>query len=374
MIKGLVEKHHVYVLGFNEENYHKINKVTYVSLGSNQNKFKFIKTAIHFSILNKNALFFINTLKYLFQKEKKIIQQQNFETAIAQIKPDIIHLQWPSLLPWCETVLQNKEINVLLSQRGSQTNIRPFIDPTYFNYLRKCYPKTDGFHSVSKAISLKGDVIWNDKSKVDKVIYTGLQLEKFSFSLKNNNKGFIQLLSVGRVHWVKGYNDALKCCELLKKSRINFQYTIVGATGDEELLYLRNELDLEKEVVLKNRIPQEQVVELMKSSSVLLMPSVEEGMPNVIVEAMALGLPVISADCGGVTELIKNDIEGWVVPMRNPEALAEAIKSFIDMPLEKINKLQLAARKKVEEQHSEKQMVAGMEQLYYDAINNHSIS
>jgi colanic acid/amylovoran biosynthesis glycosyltransferase len=107
----------------------------------------------------------------------------------------------------------------------------------------------------------------------------------------------------------------------------------------------------------------------MAEAALLLMPSLDEGIPNVVVEAMAIGLPVISTDCGGVPELITNDKEGWLVPIRNPQALAGAIEYFLGLSLNKVEEVRLAARKKVEEQHNEEQMVKGMEDLYYEVLS-----
>lgn len=368
MVAGLTENHTIYILGFNESIDVSIKDVNYVSLGSNQKKIGFIKTALAFSIGKKSFTHFLITLKRLFNKRKKDIQQQNFEIAVSQIAPDIIHVQWPSLLPWCEPFLLNNKYKIILSQRGSQTNIVPFVDVENFEYLKNWYSKIAGFHSVSKAISNKGDIIWNNDTKIDRVIYTGLQLENFKFVNEYSKTNTIKLLSVGRGHWVKGYNYALKCCKILKATGVSFNYTIIGGADNEELLYLRNEYDLNDLVHLKERMSQDQVFELMSSSSLLLMPSIAEGIPNVVVESMALGIPVISADCGGISELIKNDCEGWIVPSRDSKKMASVIESFINTPLDKINRVRMSARKKIEKQHSEELMVEKLNELYKEVI------
>ncbi len=95
----------------------------------------------------------------------------------------------------------------------------------------------------------------------------------------------------------------------------------------------------------------------------------EEGVPNVAVEAMALGLPVLCTDCGGVPELIEDGVSGWVVPTREARAMAGAIVGFMELPLGKIVEVRINARKKVEEQHNEEQMVLGMEALYYEVLS-----
>ena len=80
---------------------------------------------------------------------------------------------------------------------------------------------------------------------------------------------------------------------------------------------------------------------------------------------MALGTPVISSDCGGMQELITHKKEGWIVPIRNPEAIANQIAEFSKTNIEELKAIKLAARKKVEVQHNEELMVQGMMELYH---------
>jgi colanic acid/amylovoran biosynthesis glycosyltransferase len=102
----------------------------------------------------------------------------------------------------------------------------------------------------------------------------------------------------------------------------------------------------------------------MKGSDLFLLPSLEEGIANVAVEAMALGTSVISTDCGGMEELIEHGEEGWVVPTRDVKAIAEQVLNFSQMDVDKISKIKKQARLKVEQQHKEEQMIEGMMKLY----------
>lgn len=368
LVAGLAVNHEIYILGFNEKVDDKIKNVNYIKLGSNQNKIGFITTTLAFSFDKKSFSHFSKTLSLLYKKRRKDIQHQNFEIAISQIQPDIIHVQWPSLLPWCESFINNKKYKIVLSQRGSQINIAPFVDTGNLQYLRKLYPQVAGFHSVSKSISERGNSIWKDKTKIDKVVYTGLSFEHIVFSKNYSKSERLNLLSVGRAHWVKGYNYALKCCELLKDDKVSFQYTIIGGKGNEELQFLIFDLGLQDSVVLEGRMSQKKVFKKMQKASLLMIPSLEEGLPNVAVEAMALGLPVLSTDCGGANELIENNKSGWIVPPRNPEALANAIVDFMSLTQNEIEKIRLVARRKIEKQHSLDSMVIGMENLYQEIL------
>ncbi len=366
LAKGLAVDHEVYILGFNEKVSQKLKKVNYIPLGSNQNVWRFIMTSLGNAIQTPSV--FIPALINLVRGNRQKLQQHNLRCALDKIKPDIIHLQWSSVIPWFEDELRLQNIPIILSQRGFHINVRPFVDEENFAYLKKWYPKITGFHSVSKAIAVNGDKIWNGSGKIDKVVYTGLPLKEFPFSEKYNRSKPLQLLSVGRAHWVKGYDYALQSCRILKERNISFHYTIIGGAGEEELQFLVADQGLEDCVSLEHRLSQEEVYSRMRKASLLLMPSMEEGLPNVVVEAMALGLPVLSTDCGGVSELIDDGVEGWIVPIRNPEALAEAVMAFSELAVEEIDAVRVAARKKVELQHNEERMIREMEALYKEVL------
>lgn len=130
------------------------------------------------------------------------------------------------------------------------------------------------------------------------------------------------------------------------------------------MLFLVDDLDLQDNVTLTDKLPQTRVFELMQKSDLLLLPSLEEGIANVAVEAMALGTPVISTECGGMQELITHDKEGWIVPIRDAEAMAVQIFDFTALKESKIKTIKMAARNKVETHHSEEQMVANILELY----------
>ena len=131
-----------------------------------------------------------------------------------------------------------------------------------------------------------------------------------------------------------------------------------------------NDLHLKDNITFLDSIPQEQVYEKMLDSDLFLLPSVEEGIANVCIEAMLSKLPVLSTDCGGMSELIVDGETGFLVPTRNPKALADKISIF--SKLQEIDILQLvnAAYIKATTQHTSKQMVDGMISLYKKVYEN----
>ena len=139
----------------------------------------------------------------------------------------------------------------------------------------------------------------------------------------------------------------------------------------EELIYAINDNNLEEHVTLIPSLNQNDVYSIIQKSDLLILPSLEEGIANVCIEAMALGTTVISTNCGGMEELIIDNETGFLVPTRDPVALANKIIEVKRMGSEKKNTIQKKARLRVEEQHNEAKMIADMENLYRIVYEGH---
>ena len=87
-------------------------------------------------------------------------------------------------------------------------------------------------------------------------------------------------------------------------------------------------MGLSKFVTFINGLPHKKLIEKISISDLFLLPSIEEGISNAVLEAMALGVPVISTDCGGMMEVISNSENGFIIPVRDPKSMADAIQTF----------------------------------------------
>ena len=366
LLEGLVQQHEIYVLGFNEELDDKIEHVKYVPLGSNQNYSRLAYVSLKYAIQSRKIIVFFNTIKLLITKNRKVLQQQNISIALSMIHPDIIHLQWLSNIQLFERYILKKSYKFILSQRGYHINVRPFVSQENFEYMHYWFPQLDGFHSVSNAVKQVSNKIYTATNKIDCVVYSGYDISKFK-SKKEQYKTSkpIRIISVGRDHWIKGYSYAINAMALLKSENIEFHYTILGVGKDcEELQYLINEHRLEDDISLEPKVMQEEVYEKMCENDMLLLPSLAEGVANVCIEAMLLGVPVMSTNCGGMSELISNNETGFIVPIRSSEAIADAIKNISLKPEKEMIEIVENARIKAIDQHNEHKMITDMETLY----------
>ena len=276
-------------------------------------------------------------------------------------KPDIFHMQWAKgLSDWIW--VKEFGMRLVVSLRGAHINYSPIADLELANMYRENFPKVDAFHAVSKAIGYEAEKYGASKERIN-VIYSGLNLEGDS-AINNPQNDLIKLISVGRPHWKKGYSYALDACKILKDNNVQFKYVIVGAANDIELAYQIYDLKLEDEVELIKNIPFEFVKEQIQSSDLLVLPSVEEGIANVVLEAMALETLVLTTDCGGMNEVIKDNENGFIVTIRDSEKMAQKIMDIAKGNNEQKREILDKALITIKDQHSENQMVDGMLTLY----------
>lgn len=138
----------------------------------------------------------------------------------------------------------------------------------------------------------------------------------------------IRLIYVGRLTPVKGLSCLLEALKILQKRRINIYLTIVGE-GTEKQRLLTEELEVTSFVDFKGYVPfGEELFRLYRESDIFVLPSLSEGLPKVLLEAMAFGLPIVATNVGGIPDVIKHQKTGILVPPKSPEKIAQAIEKI----------------------------------------------
>ncbi len=147
------------------------------------------------------------------------------------------------------------------------------------------------------------------------------------------------LLSVGRLCDTKGFPELIEACRLLRERGVAFSCRIVGdGYMREELERQIRESALEGVVTIAGLLPRAAVRDLYRRARLFVLPCVvtprgdRDGLPNVIVEAMAMGLPVVASNISGIPEAVVEGETGRLTPPHDPEALAEAIQSLWEDP------------------------------------------
>jgi glycosyltransferase involved in cell wall biosynthesis len=118
----------------------------------------------------------------------------------------------------------------------------------------------------------------------------------------------------------------IEAIELVKDQIPNIKMYILGEGEDKnQLLAQRNRSGLTNQIEFLGLVPQNKVPAILKRCDLFVLASLWEGLPTVVLEAMALKVPVIGTDIPGTNELVQNGITGWLVTPRDPKSLAHAI-------------------------------------------------
>ena len=168
------------------------------------------------------------------------------------------------------------------------------------------------------------------------VITNGVDSEIFypDLSRKINKNNCVQLLFISRLSSQKGVESLIKACGILKKKNIeNYKLTIVGdGPLKDKMFSLVNEYAIKDKINFLGWRKLEDLPDIYRSSDVFILPSVMEGMPSVVLQAMACGLPVIGTKVEGFQEVLEDNVNGLTVAYNDTENLSNAIKKLIDSP------------------------------------------
>ncbi len=165
-------------------------------------------------------------------------------------------------------------------------------------------------------------------------VYNGLDLEEFPYQSPRRRQP--RVVAVGRLVEKKGFADLVEACAILARGGCRFDCQIIG-TGEHEA-DLRQQIverELHTCVELLGPRPQADVSRLIQEAAVLAAPCViaadgnRDGLPTVLLEAMALGTPCIATDVTGIPEVVRHGQTGMIVPQRDPPAIAAAIKRLL---------------------------------------------
>lgn len=170
------------------------------------------------------------------------------------------------------------------------------------------------------------------------VHHMGVDLVKYPVRKKHDSNGHnINLITIARLTEKKGVKYSLQAIARLVPKYPNILYRIAGdGPLRYELEALVRELGLEKEVMLLGAIKHDEVKDLMMASHIFVLSSItakngdEEGIPVVLMEAQALGMPVLSTIHAGIPELVADGVSGYLVPERDVDTLAEKLDCLIE--------------------------------------------
>ncbi|WP_432413954.1 glycosyltransferase [Pantoea allii] len=182
----------------------------------------------------------------------------------------------------------------------------------------------------------------------------GIEPEKFNFQPRDAFHKPLRIVSVARLTEKKGLDVAVKASAILKQRGGQFQYTIIGNGDQDQMMrdFIAHE-EMDDCVTMPGFKPQEEIRKALNEADIFLLPSKTaadgdmEGIPVALMEAMAVGLPVVSTFHSGIPELIEHNVSGWLVKEDDAEALADTLLKLSQGEVD-VAPVVAAARQKVE--------------------------
>ena len=220
---------------------------------------------------------------------------------------------------------------VVVTARGSDINlIAQYAIPR--RRITWAARKAAAVIAVSEALKERMVDLGIDPDRIF-VLRNGVDLDAFQLketpNLRSEAEGTPILLSVGNLVAGKGHDLAIRALTLLDGAELR----IVGEGPlRASLEALAQSLSVEQRVRFLGRVPHERLPEVYGAADALILASAREGWPNVLLEAMACGTPVVATKVGGIPEIVKAEAAGVLVEERSPEAIASAVQGLLATP------------------------------------------
>jgi len=168
--------------------------------------------------------------------------------------------------------------------------------------------------------------------------------------------------SAGRLVKVKGLDLLLQASALIKKSIPNLKVLIAGEGPEKQSLQsLAGSIGLDNDIIFAGH--RDDVYDLIQAMNVFVLPSYSEGIPLAMLEAMALGIPVVATEVGGIPEVITDGINGYLIRSRKPELVAAKCLLLLNN-IDLRNRLTHNAKEKIKNAFSVDVQVSKISRLY----------
>lgn len=250
------------------------------------------------------------------------------------------------------------------SIRGYDIAVVPIKTPN-------CYSKV--WHNLDKLHTISTDLLelayangLRQETKVAKIT-PAIQVKQFEAAQQLDANKPLNILSVGRLHWKKGFEYTLQALAMLKAEGVKFVYSIAGE-GDEleRLQFAVQQLGLADEVQFLGKLTHKQVALHMQQNSIYVQYSMQEGFCNSVLEAQASNMLCFVSNAEGLPENVIDGQTGWVAPKRKPALLANKIKEALALTDAERERIRVNARKRVEDHFTVEDQINKFVAFYED--------
>jgi glycosyltransferase involved in cell wall biosynthesis len=247
---------------------------------------------------------------------KKLLQQNQYDLAHAFFGFPTAALTWRTV----------SKLPYIISLRGSDVpgvNVRFSLDYKLLApVFRRIWENAIALYACSEGLRQRA-LRFMPEAKIY-VVPNGVELDRFSPANNKQKIENLRLLTVGRLSVSKRIELLISAVELIRKQFPNATLKMAGGGGlENQLRQLIKDKGMENCITMLGIVPAEKMPELYRKSDIFVSASLQEGMSNAMLEAMASGLPIITTRCEGVEELIADN--GIVVEEADAKSIADAV-------------------------------------------------
>ncbi|WP_421655577.1 glycosyltransferase [Leptothermofonsia sp. ETS-13] len=253
-------------------------------------------------------------------------------------------------------------------------DISTYVKEKGAGVYRQLFQKGDFFLANCEFFRQAAIQIGCDPARI-KVHGSGIDCSRFRFTVRQPSPdGVIRIVTVGRLVEKKGIEYSIRAIAELLKTHPTLEYNIVGdGKLRQPLQRLIDTLGVGDRIKLLGQKSQQALIEILDRSHIFVAPCVtardgnQDAPVNVLKEAMAMGLPVVSTHHGGIPELVEDGISGFLVPERDVAALGDRIGYLIEHP-ERWSEMGQAGRTYIETHYDINQLNDRLVELYQQVL------
>lgn len=298
---------------------------------------------------------------------KRIIEKIYINATLLKLKVDWLHFGFATMAIDRELAAQAVGAKMAVSFRGYDINVFALKN-------EKCYQKVwkhvNQVHSISQFLLNRAYQIGLSKDLPCQIITPAVDCTTLPKPEFKQAQDKIKILTVARLHYIKGIDNILQTAKHLKKSCIDFEWQVIGDGKKEDFeryLYHRYALGLEDEVKFIGRLNHAETLKNLVQSDLYVQTSLIEGFCNAVLEAQALGKISIAFDTGALSENIENGVTGFLVKTVDAKLLARKIIDVITLRKDKKQKIQEQAQERVKNSFNLQQQKEAFHLFYTEA-------
>jgi colanic acid/amylovoran biosynthesis glycosyltransferase len=304
-----------------------------------------------------------------------VLRRFYLDASVVALKPDAVHFEFGSLAVGRMHLKRLLGCKVIASFRGYDLNLSGLEQPEYF---REVWEHTDALHLLGEGLWKMARQRGCPATKPHVLIPPAIDAKFFDPGERLQTQASpdrpLRIASVGRLAWEKGYEYAIEAIRHLADQDVRAELRIIGdGPMLEALTFSRRQLGVETSVQFLGGLPRSKVREEMLAADVFLHAAVSEGFGNAVLEAQAMGLPVICSDAGGLPENIVDGESGFVAPRRDSPALAQKLAELARDPALR-HRMGQTGRKRVLERFQLADQIEAFERLYRGVLSDGSLS